>query len=310
MKQQIIFLEHHEIDKSRWDKAISATSNGLVYAMSWYLDLVSPQWHALVNSDYSLLMPLTWRKKYGIKYLFQPPFVQQLGLFAIDKIITPGIFKNFYNAIPVHFQYVDFYVNHKNNVDSVSAPHLRIKPRLTHHLSLNDSYEKTRSNYSENLKRNLKKAISNNLIAENLVSIEETIDLFQKNRGAAISGLGKNEYTLLKSIVKAASQRNMITALGVKKNNNLVASVFFIHSMHEYILLFSAVSEEGKKQGAISFLIDRFISSHTNEKMMLDFEGSMDKNLARFYKSFGASEIVYLHIQQNKLPKLLRWMKK
>jgi hypothetical protein len=60
----------------------------------------------------------------------------------------------------------------------------------------------------------------------------------------------------------------------------------------------------------MSLVLDQFIRDHEGDKKVLDFEGSMDKNLSRFYKSFGADEIVYLHIQQNRLPGLVRWMKK
>jgi hypothetical protein len=65
--------------------AIARSFNGIVYAYSWYLDIVSPGWDALVKDDYKSVMPLTWRKKYGIKYLYQPFFTQQLGVFSSDK---------------------------------------------------------------------------------------------------------------------------------------------------------------------------------------------------------------------------------
>ena len=59
----------------------------------------------------------------------------------------------------------------------------------------------------------------------------------------------------------------------------------------------------------MSFLIDSFIKNHSGENKVLDFEGSMDNNLARFYKSFGSEEIVYLQILKNKLPFFIRWLK-
>jgi hypothetical protein len=95
----------------------------------------------------------------------------------------------------------------------------------------------------------------------------------------------------------------------VNINNQLAAGVLFLHSNHEYILIFSAVNEEARQTGAMSLLIDTFIRSHANEKMNLDFEGSMDANLARFYKSFGAEEVVYLQIKKNNLPIPIRWLK-
>src|ERR1700692_3437990 len=78
----IHYLKHNAIDKRRWDEAIDRAFNGMIYAKSWYLDIVSPQWDALVSDDYRAVMPLTWRRKFGVYYLYQPFFTQQLGVFT------------------------------------------------------------------------------------------------------------------------------------------------------------------------------------------------------------------------------------
>jgi Mor family transcriptional regulator len=56
-------------------------------------------------------------------------------------------------------------------------------------------------------------------------------------------------------------------------------------------------------------IIDQFIRNHEDEKITLDFEGSNIKNLARFYKSFGADEFNYLRIKKNNLPGVLKIFK-
>jgi len=45
----IIYHKHHEIDRDRWDECIRKSFNGIIYAYSWYLDIVSPQWEALIE---------------------------------------------------------------------------------------------------------------------------------------------------------------------------------------------------------------------------------------------------------------------
>jgi len=52
---------------------------------------MADQWDALVLNDYEAVMPLTWNKKYGIHYLFQPFFCASLGVFAKKKkdIVAP-----------------------------------------------------------------------------------------------------------------------------------------------------------------------------------------------------------------------------
>ncbi len=77
----IRWLRHGEIDFRRWNKVVESASNCRVYACSWYLDLTAGTWEALVWGDYQYLMPVPYRKKWGIRYISQPFFTQQLGIF-------------------------------------------------------------------------------------------------------------------------------------------------------------------------------------------------------------------------------------
>jgi hypothetical protein len=189
-------------------------------------------------------------------------------------------------------------------------PVFRFQKRITHHLDLNRSHNSIQKGYSENLSRNIKRAIKNELTIDSKASISEVITLFKKNKGKDVQSFDKKEYLLLEQLTTEATKRNLTSILGIRKNNHLIAAALFLTSNNEYIFIFSATNEEGKKTGAMSFLIDQFIERHQEEKKVLDFEGSMDKNLSRFYKSFGGTEVVYLHIQQNRLPKIAKWLKK
>src|SRR5260221_2550380 len=100
----IQYITHNAIDKKKWDACIENSPNGLVYAYSFYLDYMAKHWDALVLDDYKTVMPLTWNKKYGIHYLYQPPFVALSGVFGQhpdDTIVT-----NFINAIPAKFRLI------------------------------------------------------------------------------------------------------------------------------------------------------------------------------------------------------------
>jgi hypothetical protein len=88
---KIRHLKHSEIDLQKWDSCVQNAANALVYAESWYLDIVSPHWEALVADDYEYVMPLPVKRKFGIPFLVQPPLSQQLGVFSlhiIDKSIV------------------------------------------------------------------------------------------------------------------------------------------------------------------------------------------------------------------------------
>jgi len=304
----IQFLEHHQIDKAKWDECIRRSEHGIVYACSWYLDIVSPGWLALITEDYQAVFPLTWRKKYGVHYLFQPFFTQQLGVFSATKKNTEKLVQSFINSIPKKFRFFEIQVNHAN---TVPLEKVNTTERLTHHLDLSSSYEKIQQGYSENLVRNIRRAEKNNLEISSSIKLHEIIRIFRKNRGLEIDTLKDKDYDILSQLYEKANELKLVTSIGAKTPaGSWCSGAVFLKSFHEYIFLFSATDEVGRQSGAMSLVIDQFINKHSNEKANLDFEGSMDKNLARYYKSFGSKEVVYLQVRKNNLPVFMKWFKR
>ena len=295
----IQYLSNQNIDRRKWDECIARSFNGIVYAYSWYLDIVSPGWDALVKDDYKSVMPLTWRKKYSVRYLYQPFFTQQLGVFSAEKS-DADLVQKFLDAIPTQFQFIEINLNTFNLSNlSISS----IKKNLTHELDLIESYETIAKNYSDNLKRNLKKAQNNKLQTVFVNQPESVIKLFRENRGASLSNLKERDYKTLTTLMHQAIHRGKAQIIHVlNKKNELCAGAFFIESNNKVIFLFSGLSEEGKNLNAMPLLIDSFIKQNSGKNITLDFEGSNDVNLARFYKSFGSKECVYPQVKINRLP--------
>src|ERR1041385_6389956 len=80
--EEIRIIKHKVIDREKWDKTVAHCSFPLVFANSFYLDATAPNWDALVLGDHKAVMPLTVSKKMNIKYLHQPPFTSQLGIYG------------------------------------------------------------------------------------------------------------------------------------------------------------------------------------------------------------------------------------
>ena len=301
-------LRNTEIDKTKWDKCINASPAGIAYASSWYLDLVSPGWEALIENDYTAVFPLTSRKKYGFNYLFQPFFTQQGGLFTQDEIVHAEKTKQFLEFIPSKFKLIEINLNTSNQINSIGD--FKISKRRTHHLSLNNSVEELRKNYSENLKRNLKKAKHSIQIIESGNELRALTEIFRLERGADIAQLGDKEYDLLEKIVEQAYNRKEIEILYTRNQaGEVTAGAVFLYSYSSYIFLFSATSKEARESGSMSLIIDHFIEKHQSQDKVLDFEGSMNDDLSRYYRSYGSQEIVYLQITRNTLPIPFRWFK-
>jgi len=92
-------LLHNNIDKKKYDLCVAKSVQSKVYAFSWYLEAVTEAWDVLVLNDYEAVMPLPYRKKYGICYIFQPYWIQHLGVFS-KNILSDNDLKLFVDNIP------------------------------------------------------------------------------------------------------------------------------------------------------------------------------------------------------------------
>ncbi|MDB4303189.1 hypothetical protein N9934_00165 [Desulfosarcina sp.] len=291
----INYLKQEEIDREKWDQCIDNAFNGMTYAKSWYLDLVTEQWDALVENDYESVFPLVYRKKYGIFYLYQPVFTQQLGIFS-TSLLTEDTVSDFIDSIPKHFRFAEINLNTFNKVQEGKY---KVLNWLNHELDLIKPYDLIHKNYSTNLKRNLKKAEKEKLTFVENIKPDDIIKIFRENRGLNVS-LNEEDYIKLNRLAYAGIYRGVIKTYGVyTTNNEICAGVIFMQSKKKKIFLFSGLTEQGKQLNAMPFLIDQFIQQNNQHHITLDFEGSNDPNLARFYKSFGSKEITYPHLKIN-----------
>lgn len=305
---QIRRLKHHEIDFQKWDQCVLSSPDGLTYALSWYLDIVCPNWEAIVADDYAAVFPLTRRKKFGFSYLYQPAFTQQCGVFCSGKKADENVVHEFLSAIPKEYRLIEIQLNTGNSVKSESG--FEIIRKRTYHLSFNSTIEKIRSSYSENLRRNLKKAAKANHVLSFEENVQELIELFKNNRGKEGVGLKTDDYHALERLISEGRKRKSVEIPSIRNAaGELIAGAVFLQSAHSLIFLFSGANSEAKESGAMSFLIDAMIERQTPSDKVLDFEGSMDDDLARYYRSFGSQEIVYLQIRKNNLPPLIRRFK-
>ena len=302
---EVKHLTYQQIDKVKWDTCIDKADNGLIYAYSFYLDCMAKNWEALVLNDYEVLMPLTWNKKYGIGYLYQPPFTASLGVFG--KQVDAEIMYAFLKSIPPKFKYWDIYFNHGNFFE---LKDFKLYERINYILNLNSDYEKLYSAFRDNIKRNIKKAAQFHLTINKNIAVADVIAI-AKEYAMGNSGTTDEDFANFEKLYKLLHQNEKATTYGVyTKENQLITSAvfFFSHGRAFYILVGN--HPNGKTLGASHALINAFIKDHAGANLLLDFEGSDISSLAFFYSSFGAVEEKYSAIRFNRLPSIIKWLKK
>jgi len=292
----IRYIKHKDVDTEKWDGCLKQSINGIIYAYSWYLDIVCEEWDALVEDDYDSVFPLVRRKKFGINYIYPPFFTQQLGVFS-KKILSKEKVDNFLKAIPGEFKYAEINLNTFNKVDQVTFKSYANK---NFELDLINTYDDIKANYSKNLKRNLKKADNMGYTIVKNIKPEDIILLFRENRGKGLKSYKENDYFNLKRLVYSLIYKRKAEVRAVySSRNDLYAGAIFVKANNKSIFLFSALSPEGRENNAMPFLIDSYIKENSSSNIVFDFEGSNDLNLARFYQSFGSKECSYYKVKIN-----------
>ena len=301
----VTHLTYQQIDKEKWDACINNAGNGLVYGYSFYLDAMSDNWDCLVMNDYEVVMPLTWKKKYGIAYLYQPPFTACLGVFGNN--ITAETVNEFLKSIPASFKYWDIYLNQGN---FFKLPGFDLYERMNYVLPLDGSYEELYSHYRDNIKRNIKKSEQLGLIINKNIPVQEAISLAQE-QARNFSVLSSDDFKRFESLYSQLYKKEKATSYGVyTKEGQLIAAAVFLFSHNRAYYILVGNHPNGKTLGASHALINAFIKDHACLDMILDFEGSDISSLAFFYSSFGAKEEKYPAIRLNRLPKPIKWLKK
>lgn len=304
----IAYLKHDQIDFNRWDQCIHLAYNGIVYAYSWYLNTVSPDWEALVEDDYAAVMPLPARRKIGIWYLAQPPFCQQLGVFSTRKSDSRKI-EAFLSAIPSHFRYTDINLNTFNRLDTATG--ICTLNRLTYQLDLIHDYDELFLRYPNNTRRNLRAAYRSGVSISEGLSVNQIHDFAKKYLPDKDNKANQSYFLLLRNLVSNGILNKSCQCLGAyNAHNQLIALACFFKSHQKSIFLLSVSSPEGKTHRGMFLLIDHYIRENSQHPLTLDFEGSMIPGIARFYAGFGAQPVSYSRVVINRLPGLLRPLKR
>lgn len=302
----IRYLTHDEIDFTKWDECVEQSVNSMVYAYSWYLNEMAPKWEALVLNDYEAVMPLTQNRKLFIHYLYQPFFIQQLGVF-FKRSETGVRVTDFINAIPAHFRFIDINLNEQNLLPEDSPIQLRKRKNFV--LNLNHTYHHLHQHFDEHCQRNLKKSHKHH---QHVKAIDPALAVafYQKYKAMNTSDVYPEDYEKFLRVLIAAQQRNLLTCLGVYDSGEAIQAVgVYLKHQSRIIYILGGASDKGRELRSMYALFDTLIREHAEKDMLLDFEGSEIAGIARFFKGFGAHKQWYFKLLINRLPLPLRWLK-
>jgi hypothetical protein len=296
---ELEILSSTQINRDKWDVCISASTNSLVYATSAYLDSMADNWDGFIADDYRLVMPVPWRKKFGVKYYYDVPFVQQLGVFAASLSAEDvDVFKT---QLQRSYRYGRYSFNYGNAIDATRCNN--------YVLPLSSRYEVSKQFYSSNLSGSLSR-INDRKLQYTPADSEEAIKIFRDLYGKRFPHVTENDYNNFASLCKIKEQENRLIVRKVCADDEVLSIALFIKDERRIYNLMPSTTENGRQKLAGHFLFDSLIKEFSHTGMMLDFEGSDIPGIENFYAGFGAVNQPYFKLHFNRLPILLRVFKR
>jgi hypothetical protein len=322
-----ILLARHQINDEAWNTLIANARHSVPYAYTWYLDCVSPDWQALVSVEsgelmvdstrvsdhrgtssfeYSMVMPLPVRKKWGMSVVQQPLFCQYLGLFSANDISEEEV-ALFLESLNRHFSYIsvyDFHPAHTGILRKVLPGYsdFEVQEKATHWLNLEKPYSELAGKYSADRKNNLKKSRRYPWVGQESTDVEPLISLFKEHHADQIQNVQESAYVLLRNLTRILLEKHLARIEYASLQGTLHAGVMIIETHKLGIYIFNAADAVGRMGNARTFLLDAYLRQKAESLKIFDFESPEVASIAQFYESFGAERQEFCSINKNKLP--------
>jgi hypothetical protein len=299
----IRYIRQKDLNYLLWDRCISNSLNGLIYAYSWYLDIVAEHWDALVEDDYRSVMPLVYKYKSGYKKVYTPFLSKQLGIFSVKPLIEPKIIQ-YINLIPKTFKKISICLNRQNCQSMKSQNNYTVLRAFEMDLIM--SYEKKSRMYSIVVRDGLSIAHDKKLQVIKGISISD-MEVFIRQHEPYYA-----ESVLLKPLQQILSQlinSGKAEIIGVYSCTNILVSLAcFMRSSQNVIMVYALTSKQGEEEKANYLLIDSFLKSYSSRNITLSLDHFNENWNPQLYQDFGALESNYFCLNENRLPFFLKWL--
>jgi hypothetical protein len=292
---KIDFVQRKEIDDGKWDAVIAGSPAETLYPYTWYLDAVADNWSALVIEDYRFVMPVVWKKKAGIKYVYQPFYTQQLGVFS-REYVDPDLICRMLRILYKKYRFGGLNLNVKNLVGE--GPPFAVDDKSNYVIKLHQDYNTHFNVFTTNTRRNIRKSMEFSDLLEKNLPVSELVRLKREND---VIKRSEEEYRWLVRLFETLKDRGAGNIYAIRTGSEVTSAAFFAFSKTRAIYLLSASSQEGKERRGMFRIVDAFIRDHAGSGVILDFEGSNIPSVARFFSGFGAQPEIYQGVSFNRL---------
>ena len=298
----IQYLPGTQIDKEKWNLCVANNKRSYIYAYTWYLDAAADNWDGLVWGDYEIILPVTWRKKWGIKYIYQPVYAQVLPIVG-NISAQPGIVVAFMDTLIKKFRWIHTQTDIAFTLNEQAV----INRRSNYYLPLTNIHGNAAYRHTKEFKKNLNK--STGLSLEKVNDVGTIISYYNSAYGKYLPDREK-DIEKLQNLLKAAHQHEACDYYTVvNERNEILFAAALLKEKDRLIYIAAAPNQEGRNRSATHFFIDAIIQRYAGTGYIFDFGGSDVPNVASFFKKFSPEKEVIYEITINRLPFILKKIK-
>lgn len=141
--------------------------------------------------------------------------------------------------------------------------------------------------------------------AEKSVEVKRSLDIEEFYKINTMTFKRKNmtipyDISLLKKIDKECGDRNCKEILyAVDENNNIHAAIYLVWDKESMYYLLGGINPDFKSSNSTSLLLLEAIKLASNMGLKFDFEGSMNKDIEKFFSTFGGVQKQYFTISKD-----------
>jgi hypothetical protein len=291
MRNEIEIIHSYNIDREKWDRCVNESSNAMIYAGSAYLDHLADNWTGLVVNDYEQVMPVAWRKKFGIRYSYQIPFLQQLGIFCGKKFPDENLFLK---ALFSVCRYGDYPFNFGNSIGGLES-------FVNFILPLDESYEEISKRFSVDVIQNIRRAAALELDYQK-GEIGEAIYHYKRLYGRQ-TGVSDEQFEKFRKLCIFIGKNDKIIVRKVSSSGGSLLAIALLPADNKRIYnVMNSTLPDGKSSEANYYLLSRLWMEFEGTGMIFDFEGSDIPGVKEFYRKFGGVNQPYQKLHFNRLP--------
>ncbi|NOU37707.1 MAG: hypothetical protein HOO89_03270 [Ferruginibacter sp.] len=304
----IKYFTYKDIDKTKWDACVINAHNSLIYVHSFYLDnCTNKNWDALILNDYEAVLPITFRKKIGIKYLYQPAFLQQAGIFSAN-VLSKELINEFILLLMSKFKFAEINFNYATEVYNTKL--LNVTNKNNFIISLHKNIGALFFSCNDNFKKNVKRASNNFFEYIQSDNVEEAIFFYKDLYHKKMHSLTSTDYKALILNATYLQKQNNLIIRNIYYNNIKYATIVLLKYNNRLYNVASSVTIDGRKLRANYFLFYKVMEEFSNQNLILDFEGSDIDGIASFYQSMNPINQHYFFVKYNNLPWYIKFFKR